>query len=51
MSQEGEWFLAGVLDGIADGALCPSGHNHLHTCSLNCPFSDANGLTHYLFHR
>lgn len=23
MSEEGEWFLAGVLDGIADGALSP----------------------------
>ena len=22
ISQEGEWFLAGILDGIADGALC-----------------------------
>lgn len=32
MSQEGEWFLAGVLDGIADGTLHhhPADINHRH---------------------
>lgn len=28
LSQEGEWFLAGILDGIADGTL------HVHTLVL-----------------
>jgi hypothetical protein len=32
MSQEGEWFLAGILDGIADGTTDINWY--YHACSL-----------------
>ena len=46
MSQEGEWFLAGVLDGIADGAT--NDYRYCHILAHSIPrSSDANGQPHF----